>query len=92
MMEAVFLAVTAPEETLWVVSLGIGAVVIAVVILLLTFLVKLLNVIDTNVAEVWATATRLAANTATIWQVNTAANTLERVKQEALVHDQLLGS
>lgn len=90
-MEAAVLALTASEETLWMVALGIGAVVIAVVILLLTFLIKLVNVIDRNVAEVWATATRLAANTATIWQANTTSNTLERVKQEALLHDQLLG-
>lgn len=90
-MMGLFGTLTGSEETLWVVALGIGAVVVAVVILLLTFLIKLVNVIDRNVAEVWATATRLAANTATIWQANTTANTLERVKQEALLHDQLLG-
>lgn len=81
----------APEEiTLWWVTLGIGLVVIAVVITLLTFLIKLVNSIDTGVAELWATATRLAANTATAWQLNGTAMALEKIEDEALLHDELL--
>lgn len=88
-----FLAtLTDAETTLWTVTIGIAAVVIAVVILLLTFLINLVNVIDRNVSEVWNTATRLAANTATVWQVTNTSATLERLNRELQLHDQLLGA
>lgn len=46
------LAYTAQELTMWRITLGIGAVVIAVVILLLSFLVKIVKDIDSGVADV----------------------------------------
>jgi hypothetical protein len=77
---------------MWYISLGIGAVVIAVVIALLTLLLRIVQEIDVNVFGVWEMAKRLAANTATTWQLNKTAAVLEEVKREALRHDELLGS
>ncbi len=82
----------AEEITMWQIALGIGAVVIAVVIALLTLLLKIVQEIDTNVFGVWEMAKRLAANTATTWQLNKTAAVLEEIKREALRHDELLGS
>ena len=82
----------AQELTMWYISLGIGAVVIAVVIALLTLLLRIVQEIDVNVFGVWEMAKRLAANTATTWQLNKTAAVLEEVKREALRHDELLGS
>ena len=46
------IAYTAQELTMWRIRLGIGLVVIAVVILLLSFLVKIVKDIDAGVADV----------------------------------------
>lgn len=86
------LALPQGELTMWYISLGIGAVVIVVVIALLTLLLKLVKEIDDGVFAVWEMAKRLAANTATTWQLNRTALVLEQVKAEALRHDELLGS
>lgn len=84
------LALTADERTLWYVALGIGLVVVFVVIALLTLLVRLVRYIDDGVAEVWATATRLAANTATTWQLQNTINATRQLQEELRRHDQLL--
>ena len=84
------LALTADERTLWYVALGIGLVVVFVVIALLTLLVRLVRYIDDGVAEVWATATRLAANTATTWQLQNTLNATRHLQEELRRHDQLL--
>lgn len=81
----------APEEiTMWKISLGIGLVVIIVVIALLTLLLRIVQDIDVNVMGVWEMAKRLAANTATTWQLHGTAAGLEELKKEALLHDDLL--
>lgn len=77
---------------MWQIALGIGAVVIAVVIALLTLLLRIVQEIDMNVFGVWEMAKRLAANTATTWQLHKTAAVLEEIKREALQHDELLGS
>lgn len=86
------LALATEETTLWWVALGIGLVVILVVIALLTFLRRLVEDIDVGVAELWAMATRVAANTATVWQLNVTARHLSQIEEEALLHDDLLAS
>ncbi|MFN2388212.1 MAG: hypothetical protein ABR575_01195 [Actinomycetota bacterium] len=86
------LAFADQEIAMWTIALGIGAVVIVVVIALLTVLLKIVHDIDRNVFGVWEMAKRLAANTATTWQLNATASTLEEVKKEALAHDELLAS
>jgi hypothetical protein len=88
--------VLAPEEvTLWVVALGMGAVVILVVIVLLTMLVLLLRDTDASVstlAEVAQTATgggpREDAGTAA--ELETAASIAKGLEQEIVLHRQLL--
>ena len=84
------LTVTGPDLTFWWIALGIGLVVVAVVIALLTLLVRLVRYIDEGVAEVWATATRLAANTATTWQLQNTLQATQQLKDEVQRHDQLL--
>ena len=85
------LAIAAEERTMWYIALGMGAVVIAAVIVLLTLLVRFVRDIDEGVFGVWEMAKRVAANTATTWQLNQTAAVLEDLKQEVLIHDQVLG-
>lgn len=88
-----FLAtLTSDETTLWTVLLGIGAVVLVVVIALLTLLLRFVIDIDEGVKGVWRSATRLAANTATTWQLRETTAALEAIRVEALRHDELLGA
>lgn len=90
-MNGMLVLALAPEEvTFWSIALGIGAVVIAVVIALLTLLLKIVTSIDEGVAEVWQTATELASNTTTVWQINNTLQMVEKVRKEALLHDELL--
>lgn len=84
------LAFAQEELTAWYVALGIGAVVVLVVIALLTLLLRIVQDIDVNVMGVWEMAKRLAANTATTWQLHGTAAGLEELKKEALLHDDLL--
>lgn len=84
------LAITDSERTLWAVSLGLGVVVLIVVVVLLTILNRLVRDIDNNVAAAWGMAKRVAANTATTWQLNGTAAVLEEIKKEALIHDDFL--
>lgn len=86
------LAFAAQEVVMWQIALGIGLVVILVVIALLTLLLKLVQDIDRNVFGVWEMAKRVAANTATTWQLNQTSAVLGEVKKEALLHDEFLGA
>ncbi|MGH2706636.1 MAG: hypothetical protein ACRDJ4_16575 [Actinomycetota bacterium] len=78
------------ELTAWTIALGIGLVVILVVIALLTLLLRIVQGIDVNVFGVWEMAKRVAANTATTWMLAKTDNVLQDVKDEAMLHDQLL--
>lgn len=91
-MTTELMALAAEERTMWYIALGMGAVVVAAVITLLTLLVRLVDDIDKGVFGVWEMAKRVAANTATTWQLNQTAAVLEEVKQEALIHDRFLGT
>lgn len=77
-------------QIIWWVTLGIGLVVAIVVVTLLQMLLSTVNRIDTNVAVLWQTATTVARNTATSWQLGETAETLDEVQAEALRHDALL--
>lgn len=82
----------APEEiSAWQITLGIGGVVLVAVILLLSLLLRFVNQIDRGVQNLWDTATRFAANTATLWQIDAVGHTLEEVRDEVRLHDELLG-
>ncbi len=76
--------------TFWSITLGLGAVVIAAVILLLFLLVQFVKDIDFNVREAWETATRVAQNTATTWMLTQAGQTTDQLREEVDRHARLL--
>ena len=86
------LAFTAQELTMWRISLGIGAVVIAVVVLLLTFLVRLVTEIDAGVRDVLAAAGGVAADTSHLNELLITNDAVVEIKKEALKHLALLES
>lgn len=89
---APMLALASEQYTLWRITLGIGAVVIAVVILLLGFLVKVVTEIDKGTEAVLAEALGVAGNTSHLGDLKTTLVALEGIKQEAILHDKLLKS
>jgi hypothetical protein len=84
------LAYTAQELTMWRISLGIGAVVIAVVVLLLSFLVKIVNDIDRGVTDVLDAAAGVAGNTSHLNGLLTTNDAVVEIKKEALRHAALV--
>lgn len=76
--------------TIWWTTLGLGLVVIIAVIVLLSMLVALVKDVDVNVREVWDTATRVAANTATTWMLQQTASRAEDLGNEVQRHVDLL--
>jgi hypothetical protein len=84
------LALTSGQRTLWTVLLVVGLVVLGVVVALLQRLYTEVVRVDEGAKDVWSSATRLARNTATTWQLTDTAAALEAVRQEAQRHDALL--
>jgi hypothetical protein len=84
------IAYTAQELTMWRITLGIGLVVIAVVILLLTFLVKIVKDIDAGVAEVLGAAGGVAANTSHLEGLMVTNDAVAELKEEAMRHAALV--
>lgn len=84
--------VASEHVTFWWITLGLGAVVIAAVIVLLTLLVHLVDDIDKNVQDVWDTATRLAANTATTWMLGQTGQLTSDLSDEIDAHNDLLAA
>lgn len=92
MTTGVVLALAEEHITMWWVTLGLGAVVIIAVIVLLSLLVALVDDIDVNVREVWDTATRVAANTATTWMLQQTTVRTAELDAEVQRHAQLLNA
>jgi hypothetical protein len=84
------LGYTAQELTMWRITLGMGVVVIAVVILLLSFLVRLVKDIDAGVADVLAAAGAVAGNTSHLDALMVTNEAVAELKQEALRHAALV--
>ena len=84
------LGYTAQELTMWRITLGIGAVVIAVVILLLSFLVRIVKDIDAGVADVLDAAAGVARNTSRLNGLLTTNDAVVEIKKEALRHAALV--
>lgn len=79
-------------KTLWEVSLGVGAVVVAVVIALMALLLSLVKDIETGSEALVSVGGELGRNTSAIPQLATTAAVLEQIKTEALIHaDYLAG-
>lgn len=85
-------ALQSEHVTFWWITLGMGAVVITAVIVLLSLLISLVDDIDVNLKDVWDTATRLAANTATTWMLQQTAVRTEELGQEVRRHSELLSA
>lgn len=79
------------ETNLWLVALGIGAVVIIVVIALLGLLLHLVKSIEAGTHQLLAVAGGVAGNTANIKLALDVAKTLDQVTDEAVKHARLLG-
>lgn len=90
MLAPTAVSVPAAYETPWLVALGAGLVVLVVVALLLHRLLRVVAEVDREVRTLWETATRVAGNTATTWQLDQTGDTLERLTTEARAHAQLL--
>ena len=86
------MALQSEHITFWWITLGMGAVVIIAVIVLLSLLVSFVDDIDRNLKDVWDTATRLAANTATTWMLQQTAVRVEELGTEVERHAELLAA
>ncbi len=83
-------ALSDDTQVLWWITLGVGLVVAVVVVILLQLLLNAVGVVERNVTTLWHTATTVARNTATSWQLDSTGDQLDRIKAEALRHDALL--
>ena len=86
------MALQSEHVTFWWITLGMGAVVVVAVIVLLSLLVSFVDDIDRNLKDVWDTATRLAANTATTWMLQQTAARAEELGAEVSRHSELLAA
>jgi len=89
-LASTILGYTAQVRTMWRITLGIGAVVIAVVILLLSFLVKIVKDVDAGVADVLDAAVGVAGNTSHLNGLLTTNDAVVEIKKEALRHAALV--
>ncbi len=83
---------TSQQLSFWTIALGMGIVVEAAVIVLLSMLVSLVKDIERNVDDVWATAILVARNTATTWMLGQTAVATADLGTEVGLHAQLLES
>lgn len=91
-MSLTVLGFTAQELTMWRITLGIGLVVIAVVIVLLTFLARIVKDIDAGVADVLSAAGAVAANTTQLDALLVTSDAAAALKAEAMRHAALVDS
>ncbi len=75
---------------MWRITLGMGAVVIAVVVVLLSFLVRLVKTIDAGVADVLSAAGAVAANTSQLNALLVTSDAAAALKTEAMRHAALV--
>ncbi|MEO5679508.1 MAG: hypothetical protein ABIS47_07565 [Acidimicrobiales bacterium] len=85
-------AYTDAQLSFWTIALGMGLVVEAAVIVLLSMLVSLVKDIEENVDDVWSTAILVARNTATTWMLGQTAVATADLGTEVGLHAQLLES
>lgn len=77
----------APQEiTFWWVAVGMGVVVALVVVLLLSFLIYLVKIIDRGVVEVRDTLRAITGNTANTALITETADRVDAVLAEGLQH------
>ena len=91
-MRALLAEYTDAQMSFWTIALGMGIVVEAAVIVLLSMLVSLVRDIERNVDDVWSTAILVARNTATTWMLGQTAVATADLGNEVSLHAQLLES
>lgn len=74
------------DESLWWLTLALGAVVLLVVIALLHTLYRAVRRIDGAVLDVWMMGKQVARNTATTWMLGQTPQIAAEIKEEALRH------
>lgn len=79
------------EIVFWWIALGMALVVLLVVILLLSFLVRLVKEIDSGVATVRDTLRAIAGNTSNTTLIGDTAERVDAVLDEGLTHHLFLG-
>jgi hypothetical protein len=79
-------------HTFWSVALGLGAVVLAVVVVLMALLLSYLKDIGSSVTRLLDVGEEVARNTEPIGQLADTGPVLEMIKEEALVQDGYLES
>ncbi len=87
-----FAEYTDAQLSFWTIALGMGLVVEAAVIVLLSMLVSLVGDIERNVDDVWSTAILVARNTATTWMLGQTAVATADLGTEVGLHARLLQS
>jgi hypothetical protein len=80
------------QMSFWTIALGMGLVVEAAVIVLLSLLISLVGDIERNVDDVWSTAILVARNTATTWMLGQTAVATADLGNEVGLHVDLLQS
>jgi len=83
-------AVSADDKIFWYVALGIGLVVVAVVILLVSLLKSFVSEIDEGVDQLWTVTSWTAQNTTGMYQLAGTASVLRALREEIMRHDKLL--
>jgi hypothetical protein len=71
-----------PDQWWWL-GLGIGAVVVAVVALLLGLIILAARSIDEHAKEIWTVGKQIAGNTAAVWTFTQIAGTTPKVRRAA---------
>ncbi len=85
------LGLTATQESLWWVTLGLALIVLVAVAAFLTLLVTLVNTIDKRVELIRATLDQAEVNTSDTALIAETAEWLEAVLAEGLEHHLFLG-
>ncbi|MFP5332603.1 MAG: hypothetical protein ACLGHX_09645 [Acidimicrobiia bacterium] len=78
------------DESLWWLTLALGAVVLVVVVVLLHTLYRAVCRIDRGVLAVWMMGKQVARNTATTWMLGQTPSVAAEIKEEALRHAEFL--
>lgn len=79
------------DIALWWLAIGVGSAVVLVVILLLSFLILLVKIIDREVVKVRDTLATITKNTANTTLIAQTADGVELVLAEGLQHHLFLG-
>lgn len=70
-------------EQIWWLSLGLGAIVVAVVAILLGLIIASARSIDRHAASIWVVGKEIAGNTASLWTLSEVAGATPRLRRAA---------